>query len=205
MANNSSLVTTGKPKVGGSVYRAPKGTQPPTSATATLAETYKNMGYISQDGVSNTISWDSETVKEWGGGDVIAFEDNKSDTFKMKFIESLNPEVLKAVHGDSNVTGTDASTTTGLSVAVNGDEHEEHVWVIDMILKGGIFKRIVIPCGTVSAVEEIVYKKNEAIGYNVTLKATLDSSSNYHYEYMQKPSTTGDDEGNDNPGQGETP
>lgn len=190
MSNNASNVTTGKPKVGGAVYRAPAGTQLPTDAKTALANTFKEMGFISEDGVSNTISWDSEVIKEWGGSPVIIYEDNKTDEFKMTFIESLNPEVLKAVHGDSNVTGSSATATNGLKVTVANDEHEAYVWVIDMILKGGILKRVIIPVGTISALEEVVYKKKEVIGYGVTISATLDSSENFHYEYLEKQSTS---------------
>lgn len=186
MANQSKYVSTGKPKVGGAVFKAPAGTTLPTDAKSTLGSGFVAMGYISEDGVSNTLGWDSEVIKDWGGSPVITYEDNKNDEFKMTFLESLNPAVLKAVHGDGNVTGTDAETTGGLTVTVTGDEHEAAVWVIDMILKGNILKRVVIPAGTISALEEVVYKKNEPIGYGVTITATLDSSENFHYEYFEK-------------------
>ena len=197
MANNNKNVTTGKPKTGGAVFKAPAGTTLPTDAKTALANTYVSMGFISEDGVSNTVGWDSEVIKDWGGTPVLIYEDNKSDEFKVTFIESMSPDVLKAVHGSGNVTGTDAETTGGLKVTVNNDEHEAAVWVVDMIMKGGILKRVVIPSGTITAVEEVVYKKNEVIGYGVTISATTDASGNYHYEYLEKPSTsgnTGDDD-----------
>ena len=41
MANNKANVTTGKPKVGGAVFRAPVGTTLPTDASTALNSAFK--------------------------------------------------------------------------------------------------------------------------------------------------------------------
>ena len=153
MPNTKANVTTGRPKTAGSVYRAPAGTAVPTDATTELAVAFKAMGYISEDGVANGRSADTETIREWGGDAVYESEDNVQDTFKFKMIETLNPEVLKAVHNDANVSGTLAA---GITVKVNGDEHESAAWVIDMIMRGGVLKRICIPDAKISEISDIV-------------------------------------------------
>lgn len=180
--NTKTNVTTGKPKTSGAVYRAPAGTAVPTTADAALAEAFKAMGFISEDGVQNGNSFDSEVIRDWGGDAVYETESNKEDTFKFKMIEALNPEVLKAVYNAANVTG---ALATGLKVEVNGDEHENAAWVIDMIMRNGVLKRICIPDAKISEVAEIIYKRNEAVGYDITLKAFADSSGNTHYEYLK--------------------
>lgn len=184
MANTKANVTTGKPKTAGAVYRAPAGTAVPTDATTALANTFIAMGYIGEDGISNSRSFDTDTIRDWGGEAVYEAEENHEDTFKLKFIEALNPDVLKAVHNSSNVTGTLAN---GLTVTVNSDEHENAAWVIETIMRNGILKRICIPDAKISEIAEIVYKRNEAVGYDVTLKAFADSSGNTHYEYIKQP------------------
>lgn len=173
-------VSTGKPKVAGAVYRAPKGTTLPTDASTALANTFVDMGYISEDGVSNSNSPDSEKIKAWGGQTVLVVVNEKSDSFKLTFLESLNTNVLETVYGTANVT-----TGTGtISVVANAATLGEFVYVIDMVM-GTAMKRIVIPAGSLSEVGDIVYKDNEPVGYEVTLECLPDSSGNNHYEYIK--------------------
>ena len=71
--NNANYVTAGKPKVGGAVHVAPLGTTLPTSAGETLGGEWLDVGYISEDGVTNSNSRETNAVKEWGGNTVLTF------------------------------------------------------------------------------------------------------------------------------------
>lgn len=185
-------VTTAKPKVGGAVYSAPLGTTLPTDAITALDAAFKALGYISEDGMTNANSPESDNIKAWGGDTVAVVQTAKEDTFAYTLLEALNPDVLKEVYGSTNVSGT---LETGITIKANATPMEEHILVVEMIMKGGILKRIVIPIGKVSEVGEIVYKDDEASGYETTITALPDTDENTHYEYIQKPATGGGETG----------
>lgn len=182
--NNAQSVSVGKPKIGGAIFRAPLNTALPTSANETLNEAFKCLGYASKAGLVNNNSSESEDIKAWGGDTVLSVQTSKTDTFNFTLLESLSVEVLKTVYGDNNVTGDLAN---GIKVVANSEEQEECSWVIDMVLRGGVLKRIVLPDAKVTNVDEISYVDNEAIGYNTTLSCLPDQTSDQatHYEYIK--------------------
>lgn len=180
---NTAQVTAGKPKVGGHVYRAPLGTALPTDAITTLNSAFIDMGYISEDGVTNSNSPESETVNAWGGTPVLVISSSKEDTYQATFISALNPEVQKMVYGDENVTGTDVAT--GITVTANNQDLTEYAYVIEMIAKGNVAHRVVIPSAKPTEIGDIVYNDSDPVGYEVTLGCAADNAGNTHYEYWQ--------------------
>lgn len=181
MGNNTQNVTTGKPKITGAVFWAPLETKLPTSSSETLDPAFKALGYVSEDGVSNDNSPESETIKAWGGDTVISMQTQRPDTFKLKLIEAMNTDVLGIIYGKKNVTATEEGEVT---IKATAEEMEAGCYVIDMILTGNRAKRIVIPNGVVSEVGTITYKDNEAVGYEITITDVPDKAGVYHYEYI---------------------
>lgn len=180
--NNAQNVSVTKPKVGGAIFVAPLGTELPTDATTALDVAFENVGYISEDGVVNTNSPDTDTIKEWGGASVGKIDNGKDDTWQFTMIEALNLAALKLVYGPDNVSGT---LKEGITIKANSNEQADVCMVIDMILKGGALKRVVLPSAGVSEVGEVTYAATSAIGYQTTLLATPDAEGNTHYEYIK--------------------
>lgn len=174
-------VTAGKPKLSGSIFRAPLGTVLPTDSAAALDEAFKEIGYCSDEGVKNDNARESTQIKAWGGDTVLAVQTSKDDKFTMTWIETLNVDTLKAVHGDDNVTG---SLESGIRITVNSKELVAASYVIDMVMRDAAIKRIVIPNAKVSEVGEVTYSDEDVVGYPVTLECMPDDDGNTHYEYI---------------------
>lgn len=183
MANKVSNVTLAKPKKSGAIFRAPLGTELPTDAKVTLNETFKCLGYLGEDGLTNENSPTTETIKAWGGDTVATPQTEKPDTMKFKLLEALNVDALKAVYGDGNVSGT---LDDGITIKANSEEQKDCCWVFDMILRNGALKRIVVPCASVTDVAEIAYNDKDPVGYDTTLTAKPDEDGQTHYEYIVK-------------------
>lgn len=181
MSNDASNVSVGKPLASGSIFVAPSGTTPPIDAKTALADTFKGVGYIGEDGVTNAIKTDSTQVKAWGGDAVLTTQTSRDETFKFKMIEA-NEVSLEQAFGKGNVTNDPVSGA--LTVKHNSKEHGVYVYVIEIVLSAEKVKRIVVPNGKVIELGDVVYKDDEAIGYEVTLSATPDSSGNTAYEYI---------------------
>ncbi len=189
MAGIATNVTAGKPNTSGAVFTAPGGTSLPTSASATLNSAFKDMGFVSEDGVTKSTSISTTTIKEWGGAPVLVTQDEKIISVKLKLIEYKRKDVHSFVHGSANVT---EPSTGAVTVKINAEDPGEQAIVIDMTLRGNIDYRMVIPRGKITAIGDTVYKSNEAVAYDITITTMLDDSGYAVYEYMAPHPSSGE-------------
>lgn len=174
-----SNVTAGKPKIGGAIFVAPVGTALPTDATTDLNAAFKGLGYVSEDGLTQSITRDSEAIKAWGGDTVMTSQTDFAETFSFRLIEALNVEVKKTIFGDDNVTGT---LTTGITAITNSKELPAKSFVIEMVQNNCLVRKV-IPNGKITELGDITYSDGEAVGYEPTITALPDASGNASYEY----------------------
>ena len=176
---NVAYVSAAKPKLGGAISYAPTTTTLPTDATTALDAAFVNVGYISEDGVTQGITRDSEKIKAWGGDTVMTSQTDFAETFTFTLYEILNVDVRKAMFGADNVSG---ALSTGITTLINSTELPAQAWAFDIVYNGAI-SRIVVPYGKVSEVGEVVYADGEPVGYEMTITALPDTAGNCSYEY----------------------
>ena len=172
-------VSAGKPKIGGAIHVADLGATLPLNATSELVG-YTGLGYVSEDGLTNTNDMTINDIHAWGGDLVLTTLEEKTDAYQFTLIEVLNSDVLKVVYGDGNVD----VTNNNITVTVNSEELPEKTWVFDMIMRGNTLKRIVVPRARVTEIGDVVYTDNDAVGYEITITAMPDINGNTHYEYI---------------------
>lgn len=177
--SNVANVTAGKPKIGGAIYVAPIGTTLPTDASTALDAAFVGLGYVSEDGLTQSITRDSEAIKAWGGDTVMTTQTDFAETFTFKLIEALSVDVKKVIFGDSNVTGDLAN---GITTITNSKELPAKVFVIEMVQNSALVRKV-IPNGKITELGDIVYSDGEAVGYEPTITALPDATGNASYEY----------------------
>lgn len=154
----------------GAVYVAPTGTTAPTTPTEAWDAAFVDLGYLSEDGVTENHDKDWNTIRAWQNRAIVRQLLTESEaTFAFTMIETTRAG-LEVYHAGSTVE-TDG-TVHRLEVKEPTEQYQ--AWGIDVI-DGDDHIRIIIPDGTVSETGEIVYQAGEAIGYPVTITARADS------------------------------
>lgn len=179
--NDADNVSFGKPKATGAVYVAPAGTPLPTTAWGTLNAAFEGMGYVSEDGLVNSVESDTEEVNAWGGDLVLVGQTTFKEMFTVNLIET-NAEALKVYYGEDNVT---VEGNGSITVRQTSEMLPNVVVVFELVLTGGRIKRIVVPNAQMADRSgEITYVDGEAITYPAMFVAYPDSNGQTHTEYI---------------------
>jgi len=154
--------------VTGAVYVAPTGTTAPTASGDALDAAFVDLGYVSSDGINEAIDKSTTQIRSWQDGSLVReIVSEGTYSLDMTFIET-SEAVLELYYGSTITTGE-----LGLNPRATGGRQSFVVDVID----GSAVERIYIPSAEITSVGERTLASGEAIGYNVTITAYADASS----------------------------
>ena len=149
--------------VDGVVSVAPTGTAAPTSAVAALNAAFKDLGYVSEDGVTETSNQTTEPVRAWQKNKVVRTLVTEGDVqFQFTLIQT-SADVIAFYYG-----GTVA--TDGSIIVDSTQERPRQALVLDVI-DGDETVRAYAPEAQITEVGDIVYQNGAPIGYEVTVTA----------------------------------
>jgi hypothetical protein len=154
--------------VTGAVYVAPVGTTGPADADTALAATWKNVGYISEDGVTEGNNTESDEITAWQNSDVVRKTITKSETtYQFTMIET-NSTSLSLFYGKTIAAAAE-------SHVIGGSANAKVAIVIDVIDGTQVIRRH-IPSAEVTERGEVKFAASEALGYDVTVTAYPDAT-----------------------------
>lgn len=158
MALSSTNVLIGST---GAAYVAPVGTAAPTSSVSVLAVAYADLGYLSDDGITETYDDSTDEITAWQGATVVRRTiSSSSATVAFTMIESKG-DTLELFHK--------GSTMAAGKIDVLGAVADRRAFVIDVV-DGTTNIRLYIANGEVTERGEITYANGgEALSYPVTI------------------------------------
>jgi hypothetical protein len=159
--------------VTGGAYFADPGTALPTSATASLNAGFEELGYISEEGITQTIDESITNIKAWQNGDIVRkVQDEHDVTYALSLLET-NDQTLEVYYGNY----------TNGTVEVRADNETRGEWVFHVV-DGGDLIRIVLPDGQVTDRGDIQYVNGNAVMYPIVVTAYPDASGVKAYLYV---------------------
>ena len=165
--NDSTMVSLGKFKVGGYAYWAPAGTELPHDASTALPSAFKLLGYLSEDGLTNTTDTDTTEIKDANGTTVMKVITSYAESYQFAMLEVLRVEAAKMRYNSDAVTGTDKSMT----IKHQMPSDEDFVLVFEIAMSGDVKDRLVIGNGTRAEFGDRQVHAGDAQVYDVTVSA----------------------------------
>lgn len=178
MADNKKVLAL-EPTASGGVFVAPLGTAAPTSARSSLDVGFIDLGGVGEDGVTEQTDRNIEKKRNWGGKVVKTLQTEYSKIFTWVFLESVNADVLKAIHNPSNVTVTSANSSHGEQIQVKHNAKRPHKlsWVFDSFdSELEAMYRTYVPIGQVLTTGDVKRVHTDTIEYEVELEAFEDEN-----------------------------
>ncbi|MCG7610343.1 hypothetical protein [Mycobacterium sp. CnD-18-1] len=186
-------VYAAEPTATGCIFAAPQGTLGPSlpDPFAALDPAYIDLGDVGEDGFNEVTDRSIERKRNFGGKVVKVLQTEFGKMIELVFLESLNANVLKAIHGDSNVTVVAANSAHGEIVETrkNATRLPHMSWVVDTIdsslgTSGNPARfRDYIPDGQIVETGDVKKVHTDTIEYSVTIEAFEDENGEHMYSW----------------------
>lgn len=182
------------PNVTGGVFIGPLGLELPPAAdpfidATTHSNALKNVGYVSEDGVTGSEDRSINEVAAWGGEIIAYLQESFSVEWSMKLLQIMNPDIARLAYGDDNVAVTEATEAHGNLLAIKINKNmlpKKTVWVDSFYADGDKVKRMrwVAPIAQVSEKGDFQTVHTDITGHELTLKLLPDAQGNNAYIYL---------------------
>lgn len=166
--NDKRYVSTVRGLEGGYLFRAPVGTALPKDIATALTADWKCLGYVGEDGWTESVDMSSETIKDMNAEVVDTYFSEITETIAVPLMD-MAPAAFETEYGSANVSSAD-----GL-IKVNHDWtklDETFSYVMELVLKNGRRWRKVIPAAKVTEVGEFQGNASTPSGREVTITYT---------------------------------
>lgn len=183
MTSNAQLALVG---ASGVWYTAQLGTTAPTGFSALAPATWKDLGYISQDGMTAAVNEDRQSWTPWGALSPIRTQVTSSTKTYAITAWETNATVLSLYH---KIPAADLApdATTGIVTFAENDKPapDRRAFVFDVLDGANNQIRIYIPLGEVTERGDVVYKSDDLVGYPLTVSAYPGPDGNSVFRTMK--------------------
>jgi len=171
MANVDHNVMLGLGDPSGMAFYAPADTPLPTLG-GTIDQTWQELGWVSEDGISLTTNRDMDKLRNWALETVRLMPGDEDGTVEVPFMDT-EENTLKLLFSEDAVTVTAATAEHGKQIAVNIDPTLiPDGYAFCFFMKDG-HKRALIGTtrGFVTSVGDVSFAPQEAVNWTATISA----------------------------------
>ena len=165
----------------GAVAVAPVGTQMPSDARSTLPVTWDDSGYISEDGLSVTITRSTTPIRDWSKSNVRNLLTEFGGAIAISFLQ-VDQFAAKRMFGASNVAVTAANSEHGeiININIGAELPPIEAWCFSM-KDGNARVRVCVPRGQMTDVNQVDFKPDAGNVIGGTLTAYDDGTGHSIY------------------------
>lgn len=165
----------------GAVAVAPEGTAMPTDARTALTSAWDDSGYVSEDGLSVTITRSTTPIRDWSKAAVRNLLTEFGGAIAVAFLQ-VDEFAAKRMFGEDNVTVTAATNTTSevIKISIGAELPPIEAWCFSM-KDGDARIRVLVPRGQMTDVNQIDFKPDAGNIIGGTLTAYDDGTGKSIY------------------------